>query len=55
VSQIVPILEPGKISLAQETTSTRVDNGEAYPWPEDREQRARIIGDWLQSEARYLA
>ena len=23
-------------------------------WPEDREQRARIIGDW-QTEARYLA
>jgi hypothetical protein len=23
-------------------------------WPEDRE-RARIIGDWLQTEARYLA
>jgi hypothetical protein len=23
-------------------------------WPEDREQRARIIGDWLQTEARYL-
>jgi hypothetical protein len=24
-------------------------------WPEDREVRARIIGDWLQTEARYLA
>jgi uncharacterized protein HemY len=24
-------------------------------WPEDQEQRARIIGDWLQTEARYLA
>jgi hypothetical protein len=24
-------------------------------WPEDREQRARIIGEWLQTEARYLA
>jgi len=24
-------------------------------WPVDREQRARIIGDWLQTEARYLA
>ena len=23
-------------------------------WPNDREQRARIIGDWLQTEARYL-
>jgi hypothetical protein len=24
-------------------------------WPADREQRARLIGDWLQTEARYLA
>jgi hypothetical protein len=24
-------------------------------WPRDREQRARIIGDWLRAEARYLA
>ena len=24
-------------------------------WPSDREQRARIIGDWLRAEARYLA
>ena len=24
-------------------------------WPEDREVRAHIIGDWLQTEARYLA
>ena len=24
-------------------------------WPEDREQRARIIGDWLRAEARFLA
>ena len=23
--------------------------------PADREQRARIIGDWLQTEARFLA
>ena len=23
-------------------------------WPEDQEHRARIIGDWLQTEARYL-
>jgi uncharacterized protein HemY len=22
-------------------------------WPTDREVRARIIGDWLQTEARY--
>ena len=24
-------------------------------WPTDREQRARIIGDWLRAEARHLA
>ncbi len=24
-------------------------------WPADREQRARIIGDWLKTEARFLA
>jgi hypothetical protein len=24
-------------------------------WPADREQRAKIIGDWLQTEVRFLA
>ncbi len=24
-------------------------------WPQDREQRARIISDWLRAEARFLA
>jgi hypothetical protein len=24
-------------------------------WPSDREQRARIIGEWLTTEARYQA
>ena len=24
-------------------------------WPTDREQRARIIRDWLQTKARFLA
>jgi uncharacterized protein HemY len=24
-------------------------------WPSDREQRARIIGEWLQTEVRFLA
>jgi hypothetical protein len=24
-------------------------------WPEDHEQRARIIGDWLRAEARFVA
>jgi hypothetical protein len=24
-------------------------------WPSDRERRARVIGEWLKTEARYLA
>jgi hypothetical protein len=24
-------------------------------WPTDRKRRARIIGEWLKTEARYLA
>jgi uncharacterized protein HemY len=24
-------------------------------WPDNREQRARVIGEWLRTEARYLA
>ena len=24
-------------------------------WPQDRGQRARIIGDWLRAEVRFLA
>jgi hypothetical protein len=24
-------------------------------WPEDRERRARVIGEWLKTEACYLA
>ena len=24
-------------------------------WPADRERRAAVIGDWLKTEARYLA
>ena len=24
-------------------------------WPPDREHRARIIGEWLQTEAQFLA
>jgi hypothetical protein len=24
-------------------------------WPRDREQRVRIIGDWLKAEVRFLA
>jgi hypothetical protein len=24
-------------------------------WPDTRERRARVIGDWLRTEARFLA
>jgi hypothetical protein len=31
--------------------------GYCFPtqWPADRELRARLIGEWLKTEARYLA
>jgi hypothetical protein len=31
--------------------------GHAHPktWPADSERRARYIGEWLKTEARYLA
>jgi uncharacterized protein HemY len=31
--------------------------GYCFPttWPTDRERRARYIGEWLKTEARYLA
>jgi hypothetical protein len=31
--------------------------GYCFPkeWPADREQRATIIGEWLKTEARFLA
>jgi hypothetical protein len=30
--------------------------GFSFPkhWPSDRDQRAKIIGDWLRDEARFL-
>jgi hypothetical protein len=30
--------------------------GYSFPknWPQDRDQRAKIIGDWLRDEARFL-
>jgi hypothetical protein len=30
--------------------------GFSFPknWPQDRDQRARIIGEWLRDEARFL-
>ena len=33
------------------------DVGYCFPteWPADRERRARYIGEWLKTEARFLA
>ena len=43
-------------ALSSETKSDDVANY-CFPRPgrPDREQRARIIGEWLQTEARFLA
>jgi hypothetical protein len=46
-------------SIIQGTLGIESDNVVNYcfpkTWPNDRERRARIIGEWLQTEARYLA
>jgi hypothetical protein len=36
-------------------TTSSSDFMRSKAWPNDREQRARIIGEWLQTEARFLA
>ena len=45
--------------LSQEALGIQSDDVVDYcfpkAWPSDREQRARIIGEWLQTEARFLA
>ena len=45
--------------LIQEALGIQSDDVVHYcfpkAWPNDREQRARIIGEWLQTEARFLA
>ena len=45
--------------LIQDALGIESDNVANYcfpkAWPNDREQRARIIGEWLQTEARFLA
>jgi hypothetical protein len=45
--------------LIQEALGIQSDDvvNHCFPkaWPSDREQRARIIGEWLQTEARFLA
>jgi hypothetical protein len=45
--------------LIQDALGIESDDGANYcfpkTWPADREQRARIIGEWLQTEARFLA
>ena len=45
--------------ILQEALGIESDDVASYvfpkAWPSDREQRARIIGEWLQTEARFLA
>jgi uncharacterized protein HemY len=45
--------------IIQDTLGIESDDVASYvfpkTWPADREQRARIIGEWLQTEARFLA
>ena len=45
--------------LIQEALGIESDDVANYvfpkTWPKDREQRARIIGEWLQTEVRFLA
>ena len=44
--------------IIQEALGIELDDVANYvfpkTWPADREQRARIIGEWLQTEARFL-
>jgi hypothetical protein len=45
--------------LIQEALGIQSDDVVNYvfpkTWPGDREQRVRIIGEWLQTEAHFLA
>ena len=46
---------PGGLTRFQRCTHYDIANY-CFPknWPSDREQRARVIGEWLQTEARFL-
>jgi hypothetical protein len=45
--------------MIQDALGTESDDVANYvfpkTWPADRDQRARIIGEWLQTKARFLA
>ena len=45
--------------IIQDALGIEADDAVSYcfpkTWPADRGRRARIIGDWLQTEARFLA
>jgi hypothetical protein len=47
------------VKIIQEALGVESDEVANYcfpkSWPEDRERRARIIGEWLQTEALFLA
>jgi hypothetical protein len=61
VQQARELLAPayGWFTIIQEALGIESDDVANYvfpkTWPADREQRARIIGAWLQTEARFLA
>jgi uncharacterized protein HemY len=47
------------VKIIQDALSIDSDDVANYcfpqTWPAERERRARIIGEWLRSEARFLA
>ena len=49
----------GTLQVIRDTLGIETDDVVDYvfpqTWPADRERRARIIGEWLQTEARFLA
>ena len=53
MTAIMPPSSSRTLSASRAITSSNYCFPKA--WPNDREQRARIIGEWLQTEARFLA
>jgi hypothetical protein len=53
------LLQRSLVSLRRLSASIESDDVANYcfpkQWPADRERRAAVIGDWLKTEARYLA
>jgi hypothetical protein len=49
----------GRAKIVQDALGIESDDIVSYifpkSWPTDRDQRARIIGDWLEAEVGFLA